>query len=55
MWGAQPASRRGLVAESQGFEPWVLFRTQHFECCTFDHSDNSPGKLPSPKVGQGKP
>ena len=18
------------------------FRTQHFECCTFDHSDNSP-------------
>ena len=30
------------LAESQGFEPWVSFPTQHFECCTFDHSDNSP-------------
>ena len=31
-----------FLAESQGFEPWVSFPTQHFECCTFDHSDNSP-------------
>ena len=30
------------MAESQGFEPWVVLPTQHFECCTFDHSDNSP-------------
>ena len=30
------------LAESQGFEPWVPCGTQHFECCTFDHSDNSP-------------
>ena len=30
------------MAESQGFEPWVRLRTQHFECCTIDHSDNSP-------------
>ena len=22
--------------------PRFLFGTQHFECCTFDHSDNSP-------------
>ena len=36
--------RQGLhMAESQGFEPQVHFCTQHFECCTFDHSDNSPG------------
>lgn len=33
---------RLLMAESQGFEPWVRLRTQHFECCTIDHSDNSP-------------
>ena len=33
------------MAESQGFEPWVPFGTQHFECCTFDHSDNSPCML----------
>ena len=31
-----------FMAESQGFEPWVRLRTQHFECCTIDHSDNSP-------------
>lgn len=31
-----------LLAESQGFEPWVRLRTRHFECRTFDHSDNSP-------------
>ena len=31
-----------FLAESQGFEPWVRLRTQHFECCTIDHSDNSP-------------
>ena len=33
---------RLFVAESQGFEPQRPFGLQHFECCTFDHSDNSP-------------
>ena len=33
------------MAESQGFEPWVVLPTQHFECCTFDRSDNSPKKM----------
>ncbi len=39
--------RSGFVkqmAERQGFEPWVRFRTQHFQCCTLDHSDTSPMK-----------
>ena len=30
------------MAESQGFEPWEVLPSQHFECCTFDRSDNSP-------------
>ncbi len=28
--------------ESMGFEPTVPCDTQHFECCTLNHSDNSP-------------
>ena len=32
----------GFLAESQGFEPWVPCGTRHFECRTFDLSDNSP-------------
>ena len=35
---------RVKLAERQGFEPWVRFRTQHFQCCTLDHSDTSPMK-----------
>lgn len=31
-----------LLAERTGFEPAVRFRTQHFQCCTIDHSDTSP-------------
>ena len=33
------------MAESQGFEPWEVLPSQHFECCTFDLSDNSPKKM----------
>ena len=29
-------------AERAGFEPAVAFTTQHFQCCTFNHSDTSP-------------
>ena len=43
VYNKRPSFRTGVsLAESQGFEPWVLLRTQHFECCTIDHSDNSP-------------
>lgn len=42
---SKPACLLDFLAESQGFEPWVRLRTQHFECCTIDHSDNSPKQL----------
>ena len=29
-------------AERAGFEPAVAFTTQHFQCCTCNHSDTSP-------------
>ena len=36
-----------FLAEREGFEPSVRFcRTQHFQCCTFDHSDTSPFGAP---------
>ena len=36
-------SRTQRFAESGGFEPSVHFRcTPHFECGSFDHSDNFP-------------
>ena len=35
-------SRVAHVAERAGFEPAVGFPTQHFQCCTFSHSDTSP-------------
>ena len=38
----QNSSIPSVLAESQGFEPQVPLGTQHFECCTIDHSDNSP-------------
>ena len=31
-----------FLAERLGFEPRVPLGTQHFECCTIDHSDISP-------------
>ena len=31
-----------LLAERQGFEPWVRYRTPDFESGTIDHSDTSP-------------
>ena len=31
------------TAESEGFEPPIrVIRIPHFECGSFDHSDNSP-------------
>jgi hypothetical protein len=32
----------GLMAERQGFEPWVRKRTTVFETAPFDHSGTSP-------------
>ena len=41
---AKAAWGLGFLAESQGFEPWVPCGTRHFECRTFDLSDNSPDR-----------
>ena len=36
-------SRTRRFAESEGFEPPIrVIRIPHFECGSFDHSDNSP-------------
>ena len=35
-----------LLAERQGFEPWVRCRTPDFESGTIDHSDTSPSGEP---------
>ena len=38
------AKALSLLTERVGFEPTVrTSRTQHFQCCSFSHSDTSPG------------
>ena len=44
-----------LVAERAGFEPAVGFPTQHFQCCTFSHSDTSPCGGGDDEASRGEP
>ena len=42
---ANPLVYRTSWRRVRDSNPRFLLRTQHFECCTFDHSDNSPYML----------
>ena len=42
--------RAKKMAERQGFEPWLPFGKQHFQCCSIDHSDTSPRQETAHKI-----
>ena len=47
--GPQPAARVTFVSREGGIRTLgTVTRTQHFQCCTIDHSVTAPAAHPSP-------